>query len=428
MDRVLTIVLAGGRGDRLKPLTNDRAKPAVPFGGAYRIIDFALSNCVRSGLRQIMVMTQYKSQSLQRHLRQAWGEFHRDFGEFLEVMPPQQRVVDRWYEGTADAVYQNLYAIEQSGAEHVLILSGDHVYKMDYRDMLLEHHYSGAKCTVACVPQPLSEGSSFGVMKIDGDNQIVEFEEKPGQPSCMPDDPNSCLASMGVYVFQTRYLIEMLLQDGVDDQSQHDFGHNILPQIIRNEQARAYSFRDPTTNLSRYWRDVGTVDAYFEASMDLLKSPAPFELHDPAWRIHSHAVSPLPALLEISEAADAGVFRSIVGAGSRVSNSHVRNTILSALVRVQEGAQIEDSILFDGVNVGRDAQIRRAILDKNIIVPDGTSIGWDHEWDRARGLTVTETGIVVVPKGYRFAEPQRNQLELDVFDIPEHESGVLAHS
>lgn len=405
MSHVLTIVLAGGKGERLQPLTDQRAKPAVPFGGIYRIIDFTLSNCIHSGLRQIMVLTQYKSQSLARHLRRAWGGFNRDWGEFLEVVPPQQRLDERWYEGTADAVYQNIYAIEQTEAENVLILSGDHIYTMDYRHLLAAHQRSGAPATVACVPVPLDEGSGFGVMGIDDDLRVVEFQEKPANPFPMPDDPERCLASMGVYVFRTEFLLEQLTDDG-DPNSRRDFGRNVLPRMIDQRLAHAYPFRDPATGECAYWRDVGTVDAYYQASRDLLDTEPAIKLRDPSWRIHSHVESTVPAFIDV-HGRGAGVHRSIVGPGTQVIDAGIAGSILSADVTVQNEADIVDSILFDGVKVGRGASLRRVIVDKRVEIPAGAKIGFDPEQDRNRGFQVTESGIVVVPKGYSFARERR---------------------
>ena len=413
MCSVLTMLLAGGKGERLQPLTNQRAKPAVPFGGIYRIIDFTLSNCIHSGLRQIMVLTQYKSQSLQRHLRQAWGGFNREWGEFLDVVPPQQRVDDRWYEGTADAVYQNIYAIEQTDAEYVLILSGDHIYTMDYRELLKDHLARDADVTVACVPVPIEEGSAVGVMGIDERNLIVEFQEKPAQPMPMPHDASQCLASMGVYLFRTRYLLEQLLKDGGASRSRPDFGHNILPEIIARREANAFPFRKPTGE-PQYWRDVGTLDAYYDASRDLLSPSPPIQMRNRSWRIHTQVTTEVPAFLDFSDTRDRGVHCSIIGPGCLVTDAQVSGSILSSEVEVKPGAEVIDSILFDDVTVGHHVCLRNTIVDKHIAIPDGTKIGFDLEEDRERGLTVTESGIVVVPKRYSFTDRFRApQLRLD---------------
>lgn len=403
MLRVLTIVLAGGKGERLQPLTAERAKPAVPFGGAFRIIDFTLSNCIHSGLRQILVLTQYKSQSLDRHLRLAWSGFKRAWGEYLEIVPPQQRVDERWYEGTADAVYQNAYAIEQTNADDVLILSGDHIYAMDYRRLLAAHRASKAPATVACVPVPLAEGASFGVMGIDRDQLVVEFQEKPVAPFPLPDAPQHCLASMGVYVFRREFLLEQLLNDEVDADGRRDFGRNILPRIIQRRQVRAYPFRDPDSGEIGYWRDVGTVESYYQASRDLLSPRPPIDLRSRSWQIHSHVASTAPALIDFTAPDRYNVRQSMIGAGTVITDACVSGSILSSDITIRADAEIADSILFDGVTVGRGARLYRTIVDKHVTIAPGVSIGFDPEWDRERGFQVTESGVVVVPKGYKFS-------------------------
>lgn len=407
MSKVLTIVLAGGKGERLQPLTGERAKPAVPFGGAYRIIDFTLSNCVNSGLRQILVMTQYKSQSLQRHLRLAWSGFNREWGEFLDVVPPQQRLGDRWYVGTADAVYQNLYALERADAEHVVILSGDHIYKMDYRELLQDHIASRADATLACVPVPLSEGSAFGVMHVDGRRNVLKFSEKPARPEPMPDDPRHCLASMGVYVFRTNFLLDQLVKDGTDARSRHDFGHSIVPKIIGTHRVRAFPFRDPKTGRSAYWRDVGTLDAYYAASMDLLSERPGIDLYDDSWRFHTYLPPAPPSLVGIADCPETSpnhrLRNVLVSPGDVITSACVRRSILSPNVRIARDADVQDSILLDGVTVGEDCRIRQAIIDKHVALPAGTRIGFDRDEDEARGFTVTESGLVVVPANYEFS-------------------------
>ena len=408
MPQILTIVLAGGKGERLQPLTNDRAKPAVPFAGVYRIIDFTLSNCVNSGLRQILVMTQYKSQSLDRHLRLAWNGFHREWGEFLEVVPPQQRVDQRWYEGTADAVYQNLYALERSGAEHVLILSGDHIYKMDYRELLQDHIDSRAEATIACVPVPLNEGSAFGIMRVDNDGNVLEFQEKPARPDHMPGDPRHCLASMGVYVFRTKFLLEQLCHDGADPGSRHDFGHSIVPNIIGRHRVRAFPFRDSVTGNRAYWRDVGTLDAYYEANMELLSEFRSMDLYDDSWRIHTYVQPAAPSLVgcgsQVHFPPSCRVRDVLISPGAIITSATVRRSILSPHVCVESNSEVTDSILLDGVKVGENCRVRRAIIDKWVEIPAGTSIGVNHRDDWERGFTVTNSGLVVVPKDYSFAQ------------------------
>lgn len=401
--RVLALILAGGKGTRLEPLTRDRAKPAVPFGGAYRIIDFTLSNCINSGLRKILVLTQYKAASLDRHLNVGWKFLCRELDEYIDVLPPQQRIDENWYQGTADAVYQNIYSIEKCHSEYVLILSGDHIYKMDYADLIRDHIESGAEVTVGCIPVPLAEGTQFGVMQIDESRRIVQFREKPADPDAMPDDPQQCLASMGLYVFGTNFLFELLCQDATDPSSQHDFGKNILPRLLNDHLVRAYPFRDKNTGHTSYWRDVGTLDSIYAANMDLIAVEPELNLYDKAWNIRTYQPQePPPKFVfaqtegpnpRIGQAVD-----SLVCGGSIISGGTVRRSILGFNVRVNSWASVEDSILFDGVVIGRHAKIRRAIIDKRVHVPEGMQIGYNAEEDRARGFTVTESGIVVIGK------------------------------
>lgn len=425
MSKILTIVLAGGKGERLQPLTNDRAKPAVPFAGIYRIIDFTLSNCLNSGLRQILVMTQYKSQSLQRHLRLAWGNFNREWGEYLDVVPPQQRRDGGWYSGTADAVYQNLYAVEQSGADHVVILSGDHIYKMDYRELLQDHVANRADMTIACVPVPLKEGSDFGIMRVDENCNVLEFSEKPIRPDPIPGDSRNCLASMGVYVFRTKFLLEQLHQDGKNPRSRHDFGHSIVPNVIGTHQVRAFPFRNQATGESAYWRDVGTLDAYYAASMELLSERPDINLQDDTWRVHTYVPPSAPSLVGFTDCRDSSpnhrLRNVLVSPGSVITSACVRRSILSPRVRIARGADVQDSILLDGVTVGEGCRIRRAIIDKDVVIPEGTSIGFHHDEDDVRGLIVTDSGIVVVPKGFVF-EPSTIDEERLTF-VAEFDSG-----
>lgn len=407
MTQILTIVLAGGKGERLQPLTNDRAKPAVPFAGVYRIIDFTLSNCVNSGLRQILVMTQYKSQSLDRHVRLAWNGFHREWGEFLEIVPPQHRVDQRWYEGTADAVYQNFYALERTKAEHVLILSGDHIYKMDYRPLLQDHIERHMDATIACVPVPLRDGSSFGIMRVDDDCNVLEFQEKPARPDPLPGDPRHCLASMGVYVFRTKFLLEQLCRDGADTRSRHDFGHSIVPSIIGRHRVRAFPFRDPQTGDRAYWRDVGTIDAYYDANMELLSEFRSLNLHDRTWPIHTYVPPAPPASVDVTGrilfSPSCRVRDVLMSPGAIITGANVRRSILSPQVVIERKAEVSDSILLDSVQVGESCRLHRAIIDKQVRIPAGTVIGENHRNDRARGFTVTESGLVIVPKDYSFA-------------------------
>lgn len=403
----MTLILAGGKGERLYPLTEHRAKPAVPFGGSYRIIDFALTNCIHSQLRQILVLTQYKSQSLQLHLKHAWGGFNRHWGEFLEIVPPQQRRGDRWYQGTADAVFQNSHEIEGFRPDHVLILAADHVYQMDYGPLIEAHIAQEADATVACLPVPLAEGSGFGIMHIDQDCNVVEFQEKPERPEPMPDDPNRCLASMGIYVFRSSVLLSQLERDAADPRSRHDFGKNIIPGLLRTGRVKAYPFGGLREGEVGYWRDVGTLDAYYRASMDLLSDRPLLRLHDPHWAISTSmppGPPPLIALRAGSGHVSPSPARNLFGAGAIVEDAEVQHSVLSPFVRVERDAEVVDSLIFDRVIVGPGACLRNVIVDKDVLIPEGTKIGFDPEWDRARGLTVTEDGVAVVPKGYRFQE------------------------
>lgn len=414
MARVLTLVLAGGKGTRLEPLTRDRAKPAVPFGGIYRIIDFSLSNCINSGLRQILVLTQYKAASLDRHLNLGWRFLCRELDEFIDVLPPQQRIDEQWYRGTADAVYQNIYSIEPHDPDYVLILSGDHIYKMDYSEMIQSHIRSKAVCTVGCIPVPLDEGSQFGVMQIDANCRVLKFSEKPPRPDPLPDDPTRCLASMGVYVFTADFLFDQLCRDATQSDSAHDFGRNIIPTIMRDSHVAAFPFRDKNTGHSQYWRDVGTIDAYFEANMDLVAVNPELNLYDSSWPVRTYQPPCPPPKFVFAElgknSSRAGLaLDSMVCAGSIISGGRVTRSVLSPNVRVNSWAQVEDSILFEGVNVGRHAKIRRAIIDKGVNVPEGIEIGYDHDEDRRRGFTVSDKGVVVIAKneGFAFEEPNR---------------------
>jgi len=399
--RVLALVLAGGKGTRLEPLTRDRAKPAVPFGGAYRIIDFTLSNCINSGLRRILVLTQYKAASLDRHINLGWRFLCRELDEFIDILPPQQRIDDHWYQGTADAVYQNIYSIEQTRPEYILILSGDHVYKMDYSQLLRDHIDSGADATIACIPVPIEHGHQFGVMRIDDSRRIVDFQEKPAEPAPMPNDPSRCLASMGIYVFNTAFLFELLCRDAVNPGSSHDFGKDIIPSIVHSYNVRAFPFQDPETGEACYWRDVGTLDAYYEANMDLVQVEPVLNLYDESWPIRTyHPIAPPPKFVFAQEDAPnprvGQALDSMVCSGCIVSGGRVQRSILSHFVRVNSWARVEESILFAHVQVGRYARIRRAIIDKAVRVPEGMEIGYDLELDRARGFTVTESGVVVI--------------------------------
>ena len=413
MRSVLALVLAGGRGMRLEPLTRDRAKPAVPFGGAYRIIDFTLSNCINSGLRRMLILTQYKAASLDRHINLGWRFLCRELGEFIDVLPPQQRIDEHWYQGTADAVYQNIYTIEQTRPKYVLILSGDHIYKMDYSELIRDHIDSTAECTIGCIPVPLEDGSEFGVIQINDNRRIINFREKPDAPDPIPGDPARCLASMGIYVFNANFLFEELCQDATKKKSDHDFGKNIIPSIIDSHLVRAFPFRDKNTGDGRYWRDVGTLDAYYQANMNLISVKPNLNLYDRSWEIRTYqAPNPPPKFVfaqnEGSQPRIGQALDSMVCAGSIISGGRVERSIISPNVRVNSWAHVQDSILFEGVNVGRHSAIRRAIIDKGVSIPEGTRIGFDPVADRERGFVVTDLGVVVIGKVDLFREVDNN--------------------
>lgn len=408
MNDVLTLILAGGKGTRLEPLTNERAKPSVPFAGTFRIIDFPLSNCLNSGLRRIFVLTQYKAASLDRHIRQAWHFLCRELDEFVDVLPPQQRLGEHWYRGTADAVYQNIYTIEQTDPSQILILSGDHIYKMDYSEMIAEHVETDADCTIGCLPVTLEEGRSFGVMGIDSDHWVQRFEEKPQHPFPIPGDSERCLASMGIYVFKASFLLNELCRDATDPKSSHDFGKDLIPAIINTHRVRAFPFHDRNTGDEYYWRDVGTLEAYFEAHMDLVSVEPQLNMYDYTWPIRGyHApLSPPKFVFADFDAQPRRVghaLDSVICPGCIISGGEVIRSVLSPNVRVNSWSQVSDSILFQGVNVGRHSRIRRTIVDKGVHIPPHTEIGFDPNADRARGLTVTESGLTVVPKWHTFA-------------------------
>ena len=403
-DQTLTILLAGGSGSRLQPLTADRAKPAVPFGGKYRVIDFTLSNCLHSGLRRILVLTQYKSHSLHKHLRDGWSIFNPECGEYITVVPPQMRTGASWYAGTADAINQNLFLLERNEAQKVLILAADHIYRMDYAALIQAHTETGADLTVACMKVPLGEASAFGVMGVDGNGRIVEFQEKPDQPKPMPRDPATALVSMGIYVFTKDLLIEQLRADSLREDSSHDFGKDLIPGMIHAHRVHAYEFGGTRGRVTpdRYWRDVGSLDAYFEANMDLLKPLPPLDLYQNDWAIRTyHGQNPPARMVPGGSGKDGLMTNSIMGAGTVIIGGAVRHSVLASRVHIHEGAVVEDAILFDHVTVGQGAQLRRCIIDKHVTVPPGETIGFDAEKDRQR-FTLSDKGIVVVPEDYRF--------------------------
>ncbi|WP_435011510.1 glucose-1-phosphate adenylyltransferase [Tundrisphaera lichenicola] len=397
---VLAIVLAGGRGARLEPLTRDRAKPAVPFGGIYRIIDFTLSNCINSDLRKILILTQYKAVSLNRHIDQGWKFLCRELDEYIEVIPPQQRIADHWYQGTADAIYQNVYTIEKAAPRDTLILAGDHIYKMNYAEMIAYHRAKRAELTIACFPMPKSQSRELGVLEIDAEGRVLDFVEKSADAPTMPGHPDQVMASMGIYAFPTDVMYEQLFRDAAKKEaSRHDFGHDIIPGMIADSRVFAYPFRDENRKEGAYWRDVGTLDAYYQTSMDLIQVDPILNLYDREWPIHTYQPPMPPPKFVHSEADRRGAaYNSIVCQGAILSGGQVYGSILSPGVRINSFALVEDSILFDGVEIGRHSRIRRAIIDKDVRVPPHFEVGYNREADLARGMSITEDGITVVAK------------------------------
>jgi glucose-1-phosphate adenylyltransferase len=413
MKDTLGVLLAGGAGERLYPLTRDRAKPAVTFGGIYRIIDITLSNCINSELRRVYILTQYKALSLNRHIREGWNILGREVNEFVEVLPPMKRVSDQWYQGTADAVYQNIYSIGSEQPKHVLILSGDHIYKMNYELMLKQHEDSGADVTLGTIQIDPDETYRFGVVEVDRDNRITGFEEKPKTTKLRsPVNPEKVSGSMGIYIFNTDVLIPVLLKDAEDPNSSHDFGKDILPKMANDYRVYAYDFVDENKKEALYWRDVGTLEAYYEANMDIVSVSPVFNLYDDHWPIRTHQRQYPPAKFVFNEQGRTGsAVDSIIAMGCIVSGSLVKTSILSPDVRVNSYSEIDSSILFSHVNVGRHCRIRRAIIDRDVHIPEGTTIGFDPEADRQRYF-VTESGITVVTRDYSLFE---NPVNVDYF-------------
>lgn len=393
---VLTIILAGGEGARLFPLTRNRAKPAVHFGGLYRLIDFTMSNAVNSGLRKMLVLVQYKSLSLSRHIRLAWNVTRPEMGEFIEVVPPQMRVNDNWYLGTADAIFQNIFSINVHDPRHVLILSSDHIYKMNYRKMLDFHEQSGADLTMAAIVVPTSDASRFGVLEVDTDMRVIDFQEKPENPKGMSDNPGAALASMGVYIFKKEVLTEACETDASLSTS-HDFGKDIIPRLIKQCKVCAYTFQDENRKTAQYWRDVGTIDAYYEANMDLTQIDPQLNLYDPAWPIHTLQPQLPPAKFGFAAYGErfGAAVDSIVSHGCIISGSTVYRSILGPGVRVNSYGTVEDSILFQGAQVGRHSHLRYCIVEKGIRIPEGTRIGFDPAEDSKR-FFVSPGGVTVV--------------------------------
>lgn len=399
--KVLTFILAGGKGERLNPLTRDRAKPAVPFGGIYRIIDFTLSNCVNSGLRRIYVLIQYKSFSLQKHIFSGWDVVSNQLGEFIDVIPAQQRVSSDWYRGTADAIHQNFYAIQDHNPDLVLVLAGDHIYKMNYQHMIEYHLQTKAGMTVACIPVAAENSRHFGVIEVDRHNRIRGFQEKPEQPKTIPGRPGQIYASMGIYLFDRKVLQEELDLD-TQKESDHDFGKNIIPQMIeRKKNVYVYNFTDEKGS-PKYWMDIGTRDAYYQANMDLIKPDPPFNLYDRDWPLRTFHEQ-YPPIKKVSSVGEDGrvikgsVVDSIISGGCVIRGADVTGSVLSSNVQIDTSAQIFNSVIMESVSVGRNAKIKNAIIDKEVVIPPGAEIGYDLERDKER-FAVTTSGIVIVAK------------------------------
>ena len=392
----LALIMAGGRGSRLKQLTMWRAKPAVPFGGKFRIIDFPLSNCINSGIRRIGVLTQYKAHSLIVHIQQGWGMFRGEFGEFVELLPAQQRIETSWYAGTADAIYQNIDIIRNHDPDFVLILAGDHVYKMDYGAMLAAHVEHEADITVGCIEVPIEEASAFGVMGVDESNRIKTFTEKPENPDPYPGDHSVALCSMGIYIFNKNFLLEQLIKDADSMESSHDFGHDVIPALIDKYRAFAYRFRDPITGKKGYWRDVGTIDSYWEANMELIGVTPELNLYDTEWPIWTYQEQLPPAKFVFDDDIRRGrAINSMVSGGCIISGALVHNSLLYSNVTVDSYAEVEGLLALPEVSIGEHCRIRRAIIDKGCVIPDGMEIGFDEEQD-SKQFHVSANGIVLV--------------------------------
>lgn len=402
MKSVLTFILAGGKGERLYPLTKDRAKPAVPFGGIYRIIDFTLSNCIHSYLRKVYVLSQYKSLSLSRHIQLGWNILSNCMGEFITVVPAQQRIHDAWYRGTADAVYQNIYLLQKELPDLLLVLAGDHIYKMDYRKMIDFHLKKGADVTVGAVKMDKGLSRDFGVIAVDHENKMKGFQEKPEDPIALPHQPDKILASMGIYLFNTEDLVKVLIKNA-KEVCGHDFGKNIIPGIIKKNKVFVYDFENGKGE-NDYWRDVGTIEAYYDANMDLVSSAPLLDIYEAGWPIHTYH-DPLPPAKIVLDKNGKGdqtgfLFESLISEGCVISGGKVRRSILSPNVRIESNARVEDSILLEGVRVEEGVNISRTIVDKFSTIPSGMQIGYNPTED-AKRFTLSESGIVVVPRGFK---------------------------
>ena len=405
MKKVLAMILAGGKGERLYPLTRDRAKPAVPFGGTYRIIDFTLSNCVNSGLRKIYVLTQYKSLSLDRHIQKSWSFLNNRVGEYVYLTHAQQRINENWYKGTADAIYQNFYTIQEEKPDLVLILSGDHIYRMDYRELIDSHLRNSADLTVSTMEFAKNYSKEFGVIETDNKNKITGFQEKPARPKTIEGKPDSILTNMGIYLFNTDILVKKLIENAKKSDTNHDFGKNVIPSMLKTDNIFSYPFNSSTKNRSNYWRDVGTLDAYYEANMDLLNNTQSSSLFESNWPYYTTEEQAPPAritgLKEESAVMYGTVTNSIISRGCLLNKVNVKDSILSPHVTAGEYSTIEGSILLDNIKIGKKCSIKNAVIDKGAVIPDGTVIGYDNKKD-AGLYTISESGIVVIPKNTEF--------------------------
>ena len=403
MKDTLCVLMAGGKGERLYPLTKASAKPAVRFGGIYRIIDFTLSNCLNSDIRNMYVLTQYRSLSLERHIRLGWSVFSHELGEFIECVPPQQRNVDRWYRGTADSIFQNIYLLQRERPRRVLILSGDHVYKMNYNDMLAFHLENNAELTIGGVEMPRSQASAFGIIGCDSNFRITDWQEKPKDPKPVPGKPDTSFVSMGVYIFDTEVLVKAVIADAKSPRSSHDFGKDVVPAMIDSNRVFVHSFREANNELGRYWRDIGTLDAYWEANMDLCSDQPQCNLYDQGWPIRTYQEQVPPARIVARDVCGAdnpnrAVANSIVSGGCVISGASVTSSVLSPNVHIESDACVEESVLLDQVHIGAGARIRKAIIDRDVVVPAGFTLGYDFEQDKSR-FDMSEGGVVILPRG-----------------------------
>jgi len=394
---VLTFILAGGRGKRLDPLTRDRTKPAVPFAGVYRIIDFTLSNCINSGLRRIYILTQYKSFSLQKHLLGGWNIVSNQLGEFIDIIPAQQRISTDWYQGTADAIYQNIYAIHDCDPKLILILAGDHIYKMDYRKMISNHNKNEADMTVACVPLPRETSKHFGVIEVDQEHCVLGFQEKPDDPQTIPGQDDKIFASLGIYLFKSHVLLEEIKEDAEAVGSEHDFGKNIIPHMIRKgKKVIVHNFVNKR-NRPLYWRDIGTRDAYFQAHMDLLESNPELNLYDKTWPVRTYHEQYPPIKIASSKTHEGSIKNSIISGGCMIEGAFVEHSVLSPNVWIKNDVEIKNSVIMEGVVIGEKTKIQNTIIDKSVLIPSESRIGYDMEKDKQR-FDLTSSGIVIVAK------------------------------